>query len=290
MSWGEFAGTVAAEMGGGPWARIAGSGYDLLTAGNKANELAAQQEGFRRKELELRQMETNSFLADRANQLALRDRLLQQSSDIQSTTEQVNQFLGVPYSPSQADIIADTARLSDTYQRDILKLAELNASRDTAKSIYRLGGADSVTVQGDQARANVEKYGDQLNKARLRARVDSIAYAASRMKLDDASRGRLIEHYLGGLPDQFEAEKGLYNKDRIAAPMGAATAYGKYAESAGSFYNQAQSDQAKALQDITKRISTPSSYWGEDVDGLKTAAQSLGESLGFKQRQAPAVS
>jgi len=269
MSWGETLGTAADALLGNkaPWLRTAGTGYDMLGANARQAELAVQQDRFRRKELQLAEIETQAFLKDRANQVALRDRLLQQASDIQGTTEQVNDYLGIPYTPSMRDIAEETAQLSEIYRGDVMRLAELNASQGKAKQIARLGGADSATASEVLEMANVEKYAPMLNKAHQDAKMNAMALVTSRMNLDDLSRKRLQGYHEDGLGGQFEREKQLYSGQQMNLGAGPTGTYRSLSKQAGAHYDQAQKDEAMKISSITGDIMTPSERWGVKTPG-----------------------
>jgi hypothetical protein len=269
MSWGETIGMGADALLGNkaPWLKTAGGGFDMLNARARQDALAVQQDDFRRREVQIAELETQSYLQDRANQLQLRDSLLQQARDIQGTTEQVNEYLGLPYAPSMRDVAEETAALSETYRGDVMKLAELNASMGKAKQIARLGGADSNTASEVLEMANVEKYGPMLNKAHQDAKMNAMALVTSRMKLDDLSRGQLQKHYDRGEGDQWKRDEQLYSGNQISLGGGPSKTYGSLATDAGKHYDQAQKDEAAKISSITGTLTKPSSVWGE-----KTAA------------------
>jgi hypothetical protein len=264
MSWGETLGAGADALLGNkaPWLRTAGTGFDMLDARGRKDALAVQQDNFRRQEMQLAELETQAFLQDRSNQVALRDRLLQQASDIQGTTEQVNTFLGVPYAPSMRDVAEETAALSESYRGDIMKLAELNASQGKAKQMRRLGGADSNTASEVLEMANVEKYGPLLNKAHQDAKMDAMALVTSRLNLDDLSRKRLQGYHDDGLGGQFEREKQLYSGNQMNLGEGPSGIYRDLASQAGKEYDMARKDEAMKKSSITGELMTPNENWG----------------------------
>tara|TARA_B100000745_G_scaffold280465_1_gene212614 strand:+ start:404 stop:1294 length:891 start_codon:yes stop_codon:yes gene_type:complete len=264
MSWGETLGAGADAILGNkaPWLRTAGTGFDMLEARGRKDALAVQQDNFRRQEMQLAELETQAFLQDRSNQVALRDRLLQQASDIQGTTEQVNTFLGIPYAPSMRDVAEETAALSESYRGDIMKLAELNASQGKAKQMRRLGGADSNTASEVLEMANVEKYGPLLNKAHQDAKMDAMALVTSRLNLDDLSRKRLQTYHDDGLGGQFEREKQLYSGNQMNLGAGPSGIYRELGSQAGKQYDMAQKDEAMRKSSITGELMTPNENWG----------------------------
>ena len=189
MSWGNLAGSVGENLGMGPLPRVAGDVRDMVTATQQKNQLGLEQDKFLTQELKLATQQTNQWLAERGDQLALRDKLLGLAEKIKEATGNTYLAQGIPYAPSSAQIHKETAELSDHYQRDVLKLAQLNASRKKAKHYSSLGGAESPTMLAGLARENVDTYSEQLWKARQRAKTDAIANATARMKLDQEVRG-----------------------------------------------------------------------------------------------------
>ena len=255
MSWGSLFGRAAEDLLGERGYRIAGDAFDLFSAGRKQDQLATEQDKFRQKELQLATLETNQFLSDRSNQLQLRDKLLKDAELMQKTTGEVNKMLGIPYTPTQAEIISETASLSETYQRDVMKLAELNASRKQAAHMSKMGGAESSTMLEGMARENVETYGEQLNKARQRAKTDALANATSRMDFDQKSRAATQGYFDEGMRQQFTDVKGLYNNKQILMPTSEREVWDDLSVTAGEGYQKATKDMADAVSVFGDRLT-----------------------------------
>lgn len=206
----------------GDAAAIAGYGLDAFSDYNARQDDKAMREALFRQQQEEMAFNRTAYLAQQEEQKALRDRLLIQSANLAESIKQVNEYLGVPYTPSQMEIVNDMQMLSSAYRDDIFRLAELDKSKKDAALMARLGGADSQTMQDAISRQTVEKYAPELRKADIEARVNALKFATERMNLDQASRNNLIKSY--GLPyeTQFNMEQKLYN-NRMTAPSESGT-------------------------------------------------------------------
>ena len=222
MSFGQFIGTIGKAAGMGDAAAIAGYGLDAFSDYNARQDDKAMREALFRQQQEEMAFNRTAYLAQQEEQKALRDRLLIQSANLAESIKQVNEYLGVPYTPSQMEIVNDMQMLSSAYRDDIFRLAELDKSKKDAALMSRLGGADSQTMQDAISRQTVEKYAPELRKADIEARVNALKFATERMNLDQASRNNLIKSY--GLPyeTQFNMEQKLYN-NRMTAPSESGT-------------------------------------------------------------------
>ena len=222
MSFGQFLGAVGNAAGMGPAASIAGYGLDAFSDYSARQDDRAMREALFQKQAEEMAFNRTAYLQQQEEQKALRDRLLVQSANLAESIKQVNEYLGVPYTPSQMEIVNDMQMLSSAYRDDIFRLAELDKSKKDAALISRLGGADSQTMQDAISRQTVEKYAPELRKADIEARVNALKFATERMNLDQASRNNLIKSY--GLPyeTQFNMEQKLYN-NRMTAPSESGT-------------------------------------------------------------------
>lgn len=206
----------------GDAAAIAGYGLDAFSDYNARQDDKAMREALFRQQQEEMAFNRTAYLQQQEEQKALRDRLLIQSANLAESIKQVNEYLGVPYTPSQMEIVNDMQMLSSAYRDDIFRLAELDKSKKDAALMSRLGGADSQTMQDAISRQTVEKYAPELRKADIEARVNALKFATERMNLDQASRNNLIKSY--GLPyeTQFNMEQKLYN-NRMTAPSESGT-------------------------------------------------------------------
>lgn len=271
MGWGSFLGTVGMEMGAGPWAGIAGSGMDLL-AGQNAKEMNRKSGvQFQNAMLENANAQTNLAYQKNADRISLRNKLLQQSADLKAANDQVAQYLGLPYTPTQADLVNDTMARSQLYTENVLKLATLDQSKTEANLIARLGGGDSGVARRDINRGIVDKFAPQLNKAMFDAEADTIASAKSRMGLDTTARANFNDFYGKPIADEFGRTLKLYDPN-VSMPT---NPYGDLYKAASQGAQGAEGDIAKALANMQKMLTTKTD--GNDL----SAGQELGKSLGI---------
>jgi len=271
MGWGSFLGSVGMEMGAGPWAGIAGAGMDLVAGQNAKDMNRASGVQFQNAMLENANAQTNLAYQKNADRISLRNKLLQQSADLKAANDQVSQYLGLPYTPTQTDLVNDTMARSQLYTDNVLKLATLDQSKTEANLISRLGGGDSGVARQDINRGIVDKYAPQLNKAMFDAEADTIASAKSRMALDTTARGNFNDFYGTPIQNEFDRTFKLYEPN-VSMPT---NPYGDLYNAASAGAQGADGDIAKALASMQKMLTTK-------TDGNElSAGQSLGQSLGI---------
>tara|TARA_B100000287_G_scaffold399358_1_gene417544 strand:- start:21678 stop:22553 length:876 start_codon:yes stop_codon:yes gene_type:complete len=208
MAWGQFLGTLgtAAGIRG---ADIVGSGLDAYSDWDRLRQDRAYREWITNEQVKRDQWEMENYVRDKAEQKAIRDELLLKSANLSEAVAQVNNYLGVPYAPSRADIIADYLNLKNNYSDDVLRLAELSDSQKTAKNMRDLGGAHSNTMSRDITRETVDEFAPKLWDADLQAKLDAMKLAESQMLLDDESRKRIQKHYTDPYQTGFDTMKEL---------------------------------------------------------------------------------
>tara|TARA_B100000614_G_scaffold257614_1_gene278189 strand:- start:121 stop:1023 length:903 start_codon:yes stop_codon:yes gene_type:complete len=212
MSFGSVFSAIGTKMGMDPLtANILGSGFDASSDYLAQSQDRAQLEAIYRQQGQDLQFKQNLALQRDAEQRALRDRLLVQSSNLAESIKQVNEYLGVPYTPSKEDIMRDMFDLSNAYRTDIFKLAELTASKAKANNLARLGGADSDTLDAKVQADVIAKYAPELQKADIQAKVNALKFASERMNLDQASRAAFTKQFTDPYEAQFGMEKQLFS-------------------------------------------------------------------------------
>lgn len=262
MSFGDIFGAVG-DLSGTPELAILGYGtdaiadYQRLQGDRKFREAVFD---LQKKEIALNQ---GNFLRQIEEQNALRDRLLVQSDSLAQVIKEVNNYLGVPYAPSQAEIANDMANLSSSYRDDIFRLAELNKSTKEAAMIDRLGGADSTTMQNQIDREVVEKYAPELRKADLQARLDAIDFATKKLGFGKQVRDDLVEYYGAPYSEQFKLEQQLYNNSRINAPTGSYDAIGTSVDNA---MTRGEKSVAESLKTFSEAVRERFGKKSEDED------------------------
>jgi len=208
MAWGQFLGTLGTAAGI-PGADIVGSGMDAYSDWDKLRQDKAYREWTMNEQVKRDQFMMENYVRDKAEQKAIRDELLLKSANLSEAVAQVNNYLGVPYAPSRADIITDYLNLKSNYSNDVLRLAELSDSQKTAKNMADLGGAHSNTMSRDITRETLDEFAPQLQDADLKAKLDAMKIAESQMQLDDEGRQRIQKHYTDPYQIGFDTMKDL---------------------------------------------------------------------------------
>lgn len=272
MGWGSFLGSVGSQAGLGPMAELAGTGFDLYQSSQRRNRDEAQTAAFQQAQLQNARERMDFARQEQADSLAMRNRLIQQSEDLKAANDQIADYLGLPYTPTQEDIMNDTMALSGIYTNDIMKLATLNQSKSQANLMANLGGGDSAMARAGINQGIVDEYAPQLQKARYNAQLDAMKLATSRMDLDNKSRANISDFYGTPINDQFNREKMFYTKAGNL-PSGE---FDTLAEAASKGYASSTKDMAKYLDEIGSNITTPTSFY----DG-QSIANKLGSALGM---------
>ena len=262
MSFGDIFGAVG-DLSGTPELAILGYGTDAIAdyqrlQGDKKFREAVFD--LQKKEIAVNQ---GNFLRMVEEQNALRDRLLVQSDSLAQVIKEVNNYLGVPYAPSQAEIANDMANLSSSYRDDIFRLAELNKSTKEAAMIDRLGGGDSTTMQNQIDREVVEKYAPELRKADLQAKLDAIDFATKKLGFGKQVRDDLVEYYGAPYSEQFKLEQQLYNNSKINAPTGSYDAIGTSVDNA---MTKGEESVAESLKTFSEAVRERFGKKSEDED------------------------
>ena len=218
-SWGKTLGQIG-EAAGVPYADVLGSGMDAFSDWNQSQEDKSINQHRWNIQNARDKWAMENYVADKQEQQNLKHKLLTQSENLKSATQQINEFFGEPYAPTRAEIMQDVADLSAQYKGEVLRLAELTDSTATAKKMNDLGGADSQTMYRDISQDTVRTYTPQLLEAINQAKEDALLLAQSNMKVDAASRNQYINAYANPYKDQFNREKTLLNNEIGKMPSG----------------------------------------------------------------------
>ena len=216
-SWGKTLGQLG-EAAGVPYADILGSGVDAFTDWNQLQEDTAIRQHRWNVNNARDKWAMENYVADKQERQNLKHKLLTQSENLKSATQQINDFFGQPYAPSRAEIMQDVANLSAQYKGEVLRLAELTDSTATAKRMYKLGGADSQTAYNDISKDTVRTYTPELLQAINKAKKDALIMAEANMDLDSKTRQQYIDAYANPYGDQFNMEKSLLDNVPGAVP------------------------------------------------------------------------
>tara|TARA_B100000941_G_scaffold290924_1_gene276148 strand:+ start:21460 stop:22362 length:903 start_codon:yes stop_codon:yes gene_type:complete len=257
MSFGSVFASIGTKMGMDPvTASILGGGYDAVSDYSaQAKDRAQLQDIFRQQGADLK-FKQNLALRRDADQRALRDRLLTQSANLSEAIKQVNQYLGVPYTPSKEDIMRDMFDFSNAYRTDIFKLAELTASKAQAANLAKLGGADSTTLENKVQADVIAKYAPELQKADMQAKVNALKFASERMNLDQASRAAFMKQFTQPYEAQFGMEKSLYSPTQTAY-TGSGTTLSSMFDTAMKSTSASNTSFSRTLDNLAKTITGP---------------------------------
>ena len=273
MGWGDFLGNSATQATGNPLYQLAGNAFDLYNAGQD-NERDSQFAGQLQKEqLQIARDNVALQYQDRAENLSMKERLIEKSNDLKAVNDQVVAYLGLPYTPTQENLINSVMERSEDYTGDVMKLATLMGSKTRAANMYQLGGADSSTMSNDITRGIVDKYAPELNKARRRAEEDELTLVGKRIQTDKAVRDNMLDTYATPINNQISRESQMKNvsssfpNDLNAMATAAAQGHATSQKALATYFANAK-----------KNINTPS-----DLFGGKSAMQQLGESFGLNK-------
>lgn len=213
MAFGEFLGRAVGAASGNEQAnqllQLAGMGYDAFQANQAADMASAERSSAIARQNQLINLQLQQDAQARAEQLALRDRLLQQSSNLSAALQQAYQYLGMPYQVDPQQITRDYMALREQNFGDLTRLVELTSSRAQAANIAK-GMGESTLARDDQMR-QFEKYAPEFQKADQLAYDAAVARANATRGAVQGSRDAMMKELTNVYGTQFDLEKGLYN-------------------------------------------------------------------------------
>ena len=112
---------------------ITQAGFDMYNSVQANNE----REAVRQQQNEMTRMRLQMEAAERAEQVALRNRLLQQSTNLAEALGNVYKFLGMPYQADPRRITQDYLALRNQNYGDVDRLLTMIGSKGTASAISR---------------------------------------------------------------------------------------------------------------------------------------------------------
>lgn len=200
MSFGDVLGAVTGNSFLGDIGQAGFDMYNSVQANNEREEVRQQQNAMTR-------MRLQQEAAERAEQVALRNRLLQQSTNLSEALGNVYNFLGMPYQADPRRITQDYLALRNQNYGDVDRLLTMIGSKGTASAITR--GVEGGVMDFEKQQL-ARKYSDVYQKADQSAYDASIARNKSLVDTLNTSRQNTVGEIKDLYGTQFEMEKGLY--------------------------------------------------------------------------------
>lgn len=154
-------------------------------------------------------MMTNQAGATTLERLAMRNRLLEQSSRLGAAMEQAYSYLGMPYMPSTQDIQRDYNDIRQLNHYNLDRLVENATSRTQADSMAR--GMDVSAQHRGAQRAHVREFAPRYQEADQAAFDAAIARATNQVNLHQGTRDNFLTEIGNVYGAQLNAESGMYN-------------------------------------------------------------------------------
>jgi hypothetical protein len=242
MAIGSFLGNVGNKLLGGEaggWAQLIGQGVDVFEADANARQADAERQVALANQAKYLQymMETDS--QNRADYLALRDRLLQESSNLGAAMQQAYAYLGTPYTVNPSQIQKDYLTLREQNFGDINKAVNLVSSRTWAGNIAK--GMGESTLNNDQQAEIVAKFAPEFMKADQAAYDQAIQRSSSMQDTIQKGRSNLLNEMGTVYGTQFNAERNLLPQQNSALAQSVNQGYADLSKS----YTTASTDANK---------------------------------------------
>lgn len=276
MSFGDFL-TAAGALSGNQYLDFAGRA--LGAYGDYQNAQTANQERIAQTEFQnnIQTEQLRQSAQEQADQIALRNRLLQQSSNLADALGQMYDYLGMPPTVDARQVVGDYMNLRQNAYGDLDRLVSMVSSTARAKNISR--GLGNSTAQDMSDQAIIRKYYPEYQKADQAAYDAAINRNKAMMGLFSDNRKMFTDQVKDRYGQQLAAETAIYNKNY--APNRAAyqpnavqnantvtsSAMSKYGDSAGQFIERMQGG---AYDDMFKKFSGLFGDGEEEVAGIAT--------------------
>ena len=189
------------------WSNLLGQGYDVINAEQNASQADAERKQALANQQQYLQYMMNSDAQSRADYLALRDRLLQESSNLGAAMQQAYQYLGQPAMVSPAQVQKDYVTLREQNQKDISNAINLVSSRTWAGNIAK--GMGESTLNNDQQAQIVSQFAPEFQKADQAAYDQALQRATGLQTATQQGRTNLLNEMGTVYGSQFNAEKNL---------------------------------------------------------------------------------
>tara|TARA_B100002019_G_scaffold45913_2_gene38588 strand:+ start:6850 stop:7653 length:804 start_codon:yes stop_codon:yes gene_type:complete len=220
------------------------AGFDMYNSVQANNE----REAVRQQQNEMTRMRLQMEAAERAEQVALRNRLLQQSTNLAEALGNVYEFLGMPYQADPRRITQDYLALRNQNYGDVDRLLTMIGSKGTASAISR--GVEGGVMDFEKQQL-ARKYADVYQKA------DQSAYDAAinrnKALVDTLNTSR--QNTVGEIKDlygtQFNMEKGLYSNRQGRDP---ATTLNAMSQDTYKVADSATDMMGKSFANIRERL------------------------------------
>jgi len=251
--------------------------WQMQQYGQQRNDIQ-QQYGMARRDADFStQLGLTQGNAQTAERLAMRDRLLNQTSHMGAAMRQAYDHLGMPYRPGQDEVQRDYRNIRDNHFGALDRLVQNSTSRTQAGAIAR--GMDNSTQHRDQQADWVRQFTPQYREADQTAFDQSVNRANSQQNLFQTGRNNFMSEMESVMGAQFERERGLYNNQytaptqatlasspgTVGAPNLSADGYFRYNPTTSGLQDHADST-AGAMGDYWNRL-------GESATGFGTAAK-----------------
>lgn len=225
MAWGQMISAAAAGLFE-PESKL---GAGLSFTGNLVSMLQSEQQAREGRSMDMANLQqqmqmaqTQMALASRqaATEEAMRNRILEQTSNLGARIQSAYQSLGPAYVPTQEEINANYGALRETAFRDIDRTVDRVVSAGYADDIAR--GRDTMpTLQRDIRRDNVDRFSDiysQADQASFDAAVGRVGAVANTI---NAGRSNAMGELESSLTAQLRYEQPMATQN---APQYAAWA------------------------------------------------------------------
>jgi DNA-binding TFAR19-related protein (PDSD5 family) len=219
---GQFAGAATGSQAGRDFLTLAGRGYDAFSANQNARAAEAERRMSIAQQQQLIRAQLEQEAQDRAERVAMRDRLLQQSSNLSMALQQAYQHLGLPYQVDPEQITRDYMAIREQNHGDLSRLVELTASRVHANDIER--GMDRSTLGRDNQAEVFRRFAPEFQKADQAAYDSAINRANAMRGAISGSRDAMLGELGKVYGTQFDMERQLM--PGATPSSGGASAYG----------------------------------------------------------------
>jgi hypothetical protein len=289
MAIGSFIGQAAGDLFGkgrplfSAGAQLAGAGWDAYQANRSANRAqGAYEQGMAQDsaaygqamdmahmgnqwQMGQHQQQLAQANAQTGERVAMRNRLLDQTSHLGAAMRQAYDHLGMPYRPGQDEIQQDYQNIRGNHFDSLNRLVDNATSRTQAGSVAR--GMDSSTQHRDQQADWVRQFTPQYREADQAAFDHAVNRAGSQQNLFQQGRNNFLGEMENVMGAQFGREAQLYNNQwtpYIQAPNLNTTDFFRTNPNTGRLGEMADSRNT-ALADNWNRL-------GEAATGMGTAA------------------
>lgn len=205
MAFGDIVGAVTGNEMLGDLTNAGFGFYNSVQANNERSQVLESQN-------ELARMRMMQEASERAQKVALRNRLLQQSTNLADALSNVYQFLGMPYQADPRQITSDYLALRNQNYGDVDRLLTMIGSKGTASAISR--GVEGGVMDYEKQQL-ARKYADVYSKADQAAYDAAISRNKALVDTLNTSRQNTVGEIKDMYGTQFEMEKDLYSDPTV---------------------------------------------------------------------------